>query len=797
MPALRDIPRGIRILGREGILRAIQYAIFRSLVDRRYRGAGAEASADGPGDLQRVEPIPSGARLRFAEKELTVSYLLDDLVRLDWGPAPEPIPYAVMTLDSAPVQTHLSEAEGGWSISSAGLVLRIRARGDLAVLDTQGRVLCLLDPPLFHGERISQTSPLSEDECIYGLGERASDLNLRGRSYRMWNRDPGGSYGPKADPLYLCVPAYLGLHDRGAYMILYENACDGRFSFGDQALCEFQAGPLRCYVTGGTVESCLNRFTALTGRAPMPPRWALGYHQSRWGYRDEAQIREVAAGFQERDLPLSALHLDLDYMRGCRVFTVDKDRFPDLHRLAKDLEEEDVHLVAILDPGVKQEPGYDLYDSGMQRGAFARLPDDIPVAAPVWPGWCVFPDFTDPKARSWWASQYGTLLELGVRGFWHDMNEPSAFAAWGEGTLPLSTQHDFDGRGGDHREAHNLYATQMNRTGFEALRRAAPESRPFLLSRSGWAGVQRHAWVWTADTRSSWEGLRQTLPTLLGLGISGIPFCGSDIGGFVGRPSEELFVRWFELAAFTPFFRTHCSVDSPPREPWHFSEHGLQIFQAYLKLRCRLLPYLYTCAWEATQTGAPIIRPLFWADPRPAYREIQDCFLLGDALLVAPILHRGARGRRIHLPPGDWYDFWDAAPFSGEGEIEIAAPLDRIPLLVQAGAVLPMQRDGRLRLHLFPPTQGTRESLLFSDAGEGYGEERLDRFSFERVPQGLRLRWEASGDYPFPYSAVELIPHGLESEFAILDGGRMPITDGLIRSPSPFSELRLPIDAAQ
>jgi alpha-glucosidase len=796
MPALSDIPRGIRILGMQGIGRAVQYAVFRYLVDRRYRRAKTKDPGGGPGDLQRVEPEPDGARLQFSERELTVTYLLEDLVRLHWGPSPAPVPYAIGPREWPTVETRVEETGAGWTVSSASLTLRIRSQGEVALLDPQGSLLCKFDPPLFLGKRLSQTGPLSEDECIYGLGERASSLNLRGRAYRMWNRDPGGSYRSNEDPLYLCVPAYLGLNDQGAYFVFHENPHDGRFSFQDRAQCTFDDGPLRYYLTAGTVESCLHRFTALTGRPPLPPRWALGYHQSRWGYRNEAQIRALVEGFRKWDLPLSAVHLDLDYMRGCRVFTVDPNRFPDLTELARDLEADGVHLVAIIDPGIKQERGYKLFDEGKERGLLANLPDGIPVAAPVWPSWCVFPDFTNPDTRSWWGSQYASLTEQGVRGFWHDMNEPSAFAAWGEGTLPLTTQHDLDGQGGDHGRAHNLYALQMNRAGFDGLRATTPEERPFLLSRSGWAGAQRHTWVWTADTESAWNALRQTVPALLGLGLSGIPFCGSDIGGFVGRPSQELFLRWFQLAAFTPLFRTHCSVDSPPREPWRFGEQPLRILRAILKLRYKLLPYLYTCAWEASQTGAPLMRPLFWTNPDPLFREIQDSFLLGESLLVAPVLRRGMRRRRLLLPPGDWYDFWEGALFSGPGEIEIPAPLERIPLLVRSGCALPMESGEGIQLRLFAPTGPPQQSALFSDAGDGYGEERLDRFTFSRIPEGLLLDWETSGDFPFPYSAIETILHGAEAESALLDGERRQVKDGALRTPSPFAELRFLIGDA-
>jgi alpha-glucosidase len=720
-----------------------------------------------------------------------VEFLLEDLLRAHWGPAPAPNPYAIARDDWPTVKTHLSEGEGGWSLSSPRLHVSVGLEGELEIRDGQGNCVLHLHSPRFKGERPLQVSSLAEDECLYGLGERAANLNLRPGTYRMWNRDPGGSYGSNTDPLYLCAPAYLGLHAQGSYLIFFENSHDAVFEFKHAARCDFYGPPLRYYIAIGDVQRCLDRFSTLTGGAPLPPRWSLGYHQSRWSYRNEGEIRDLARGFQEHDLPLSAVHLDLEYMRGYRVFTVDPDRFPDLPGLAHDLGEQGVQLIAILNPGVKQERGYTLFDQGMEQGVFAPLPDSIPVSAPTWPGWSVFPDFTDPQARSWWATNYPGLLDQGLRGLWHDMNEPSVFAAWGEPSIPLSTQHAMDGRGGTHREAHNLYALLMNKVGFSASREHRPDQRPFLLSRSGWVGVGRYAWVWTGDTESSWHGLRGSIPTLLGLGLSGIPFCGCDIGGFLGHPSDELFVRWFQLGVFTPFFRTHSSVDSPPREPWRFRPSTLAIIRQQLAFRYRLLPYLYTCAWEASQTGAPMMRPLFWVDTSPAYREIQDCFLLGDALLVAPILRPGGRHREVPLPAGDWYDFWSDEPFEGGQVVQVNAPLDRCPLFARAGAVVPLEVGDRLELHLYAPARGSRGSVLYSDSGDGYGRERLDRFTLEPSQGGLNLRWESSGDYPFPYAEVQIIPHGIKAQVALLDQEETPLTDGSLTLRSPVDDLRL------
>ena len=354
----------------------------------------------------------------------------------------------------------------------------------------------------------------------------------------------------------------------------------------------------------------MERFTELTGRAPLPPRWVLGFHQSRWGYKTDLDIRQVMAGFKEHDLPLGAIHLDIDYMDGYRVFTVDTQRFPDLKALANELHQQGTRLVTIIDAGVKLDPGYRIYQSGLEQNLFCKLPNGKVLSGLVWPGQSVFPDFTNPQVRQAWGEKYSFLLDQGVDGIWHDMNEPTSFVAWGDMTLPLSTCHDLEGHPGDHRQAHNYYALLMNRATFEGLRRLNPDRRPWIISRSGYAGLQRYAWNWTGDTETSWDALRRTIGTVIGLGLSGIPFTGPDVGGFSGSPSAELFIRWLELGAFLPFFRTHSSLGTPRREPWVYGEPYTSIARQVLKNRLRLLPYLYSSVWQTCQTGIPMARPL-------------------------------------------------------------------------------------------------------------------------------------------------------------------------------------------
>lgn len=795
--------KALKLIGAANALRAVRYALWRDRLDRPFRPLWAQEKGSlPPGQCLAADPLPSGYRFRYHQAQLEVIFLAPDLVRLSWSPGVSPIPYAIARQEWPPVAISPAEKPAGWHLQSQEMALLVGRDGSVRLYDARGALLREELPPKRCGEGWLQQARLFPEEHLYGLGERAAPFNLRGRTYRQWNRDAGGSYTPGDDPLYLCIPVYMGIHLQGSYLVFYENSFDALFSLGDAgapdlAVAHFAGGALRYYLIPGPPARALERYTELTGRPPLPPRWALGYHQSRFSYRDEADVRNVFQKFQEHDLPLSAIHLDLDYMDGLKIFTVNRQRFPHMKAMAQEFAAHGVYLVPIVDAGIKRDPSYEVYRRGLEAGAFCALPDGQPVAAPVWPGWCAFADFTNPKARGWWGTLYPLLLEYGMSGFWHDMNEPSAFAAWGDLTLPLPTRHSLEGRGGDHREAHNLYGLLMNRAGYEALRQLVPDRRPFLLTRSGWAGVQRYAWTWTGDTESSWANLRQTVATALGLGLSGIPYTGPDIGGFSGYPSAELYIRWFQLAAFLPFFRGHAALGYPRREPWVFGEPALSICREFLRLRYRLLPYLYTLAWHASQTGHPLVRPLFWdvAQTGPQHLlDVADAFLLGDALLVAPIVEEGATSRQVPLPPGKWYDFWDDAAYVGPDRVLIAAPLERLPLLVRAGSVLPTEEQGRLTLHIYAPSPGEQgQGMLYTDAGDGYGDWRLDRFRPRWEAEDLEVEWEQEGTYPFPWAEVEIQMHGFMGRHALVDGKEVPVHKGgrIVAKPFYIAKLSL------
>jgi alpha-glucosidase len=753
----------LRLIGVANALRSLQYARLRDRLNKDYL-TPVHRVPQFMGRLVSAEAVPSGATFRFENGELALRFLTAQMVFWAWDGAGMQPSYAVVKNDWQPVETSLTQAGKVWRFKSGALEVHVGMDATLRYLNPSGKLFRQEEPlQRFECGWLQQTQ-LSSLACIYGLGERAGRLNLRPGSYRLWNKDAGGAYSPGADPLYINMPVYMSLDDISAHLVFYDTSFDARIHFEERLEFSVEGGAARGYLILGSPQTLLEHFSELTGRPPLPPRWALGYQQSQWGYQTEAEMRRVWQGFRQNDLPLSVFYLDIDHLRGFRTLTPDEKRYPTLKNFASELAEQDVHLVVITNPGIKIDEGFDLYEAGDKEDVYCKLPDGKLLRGVVWAGWTAYPDFTNPRVRAWWGEQYARQLKFGISGFWHDMNEPVSFASSGELTLPLSTQHDLDGRGGDHREAHNVYGLLMNRAAFEGLRKLRPETRPFILSRSGWVGMQRYSWSWSGDVETSWGILRQTVALVLGLGLSGMPYCGPDTGGFTASPSPELYLRWFQLSSFLPFFRTHCALFLPRREPWEFGEEVMGLVRKQLILRYRLLPYWYTLAWQANQSGCPLVRPLFWADMHnPALWEVDDTFLVGDDLLVAPVVEEGARQRPIYLPQGGWYELDSDKLHSQSGVMQLDAPLTMIPVLVRAGSVLPCIENGALVLHAYKPLPGGSGSgTLYSDAGDGYGASRIDRFSLTPSGKGYVFQWKSEGEYPLPDLPVRLHLHGFD-----------------------------------
>ncbi len=787
MASLKEILLLIRSSGVQHAFRILKFTISRQQLDQSYQRKlqiHNQFPHELPGAFLDQSPINRGAKFKFENACLEVQFLTHDMARLTWQPGLLPVPYAIdqQVWDEIPVQ--LEQTSDGWDISTLDLTISVKSDGGMT-FSCRRQTLRTELPPLIQGKGdqagwTARIEPIT-GQHIYGLGDQAGPFNLNGVRRQLWNSDPGGSFGPQTDPIYMPLPVVCVQHSGGSYLVFYENSFPGQVDFtstqpdSSPQTFQFTKGALRYYLIAGSIPQLLERFSQLTGRPELPPLWSLGYHQSRWGYKTEGDIREVVAGFEENQLPLSAIHLDIDYMDGFRVFSIDRERFPNLGRLAQDLDQKGIKLVPIIDPAVKKDPDYGLYQQGVKKNVYCKLPNGKILHGLVWPGWSAFPDFTNPHTRAWWGEHYRSLLDQGMAGFWHDMNEPTSFSAWGGMALPLSTQHDLEGTEGDHLQAHNLYALQMNCAGYEALKRLRPERRPWLISRSGWVSQQRYAWKWSGDTESSWGSLRMTIANALGMGLSGQPYTGPDIGGFSGNPDAELHLRWFQMAAFLPFFRTHSAVGTARREPWVYGEPYTSIIRNFLNLRYRLVPYIYSLAWQTHQTGIPMIRPLFWNHPNEQNLwGVDDAFLLGDNLLVAPVLEADTRTRKITLPPGEWLDFWTDQIYQGPSEVEIEVDLEHIPLLVRAGAILPLVHEKSLELSIYSgkgeyPQQQVALSL-YSDHGDGYGPWRLDRLTQQRDGQHVSIQWEQQGNYLFPYPEVQVKLHGVQAQKVWLDG---------------------------
>lgn len=769
----RDLVRAVKDIGSERGRRAWLSAWRHRRADAVGLPRRGPERARVPGLLTGTEPRPGGGLLRFARSELLVRVSVGGAVFWGWdgaGPAPS---YAVVGEGPEPDPRAVLEPDtgGGWRVVSERVTVAVSRHGAVEVRTRGGTVLRRELPPRWWepvsaaagaegsgevgvageagagaGARWFQRSEVPADARFFGLGGRAAGPRLRDGAYRLWNTDPKGGFGPGDDPLYLTMPVQMVVADAGTHLAFHDNSWDGRVVLreGEEGAgsgvdrpgvseLRMEGGPLRCWVLVGTPARVLQGWSGLTGAAAVPPEWALGYQHARWGFGSAEEVRRVVGSYAERGFPLSAVHLDIDHYEGHRVFTVDRGRFPDLPGLARELGERGVRLVSIVDPAVKA--GDALHEAGRAvgpRGAFVRDAEGAEVRGEVWPGECVYPDFTDPAVREWWGGLYEERLAQGFGGFWHDMNEPVAFTPFGDMTLPRSARHSMDGAGGDHRAGHNVYALGMARAGWEGLVRLRPAERPFLFSRSGWAGMQRYGGTWSGDVETSWEGLRASLALVLGLGLCGVPYSGPDVGGFGGSPSPELYLRWVQLGAYLPLFRTHSAIWAGRREPWEFGAEVEEHARAVMAERERLRPYFVTLAHLARRTGAPYVRPLWWGSPEDRrLRDCEDAFLLGDALLVAPVLECGADRRAVRLPRGRWYDTATGAAHEGPGQILLDAPRGRIPVLARAGAVLAVGSvPGGAGLEVWAPARGrTGGGVVIRDPGPGFEAGQVERYT--------------------------------------------------------------------
>ncbi|MCX2575566.1 glycoside hydrolase family 31 protein [Pedobacter sandarakinus] len=655
------------------------------------------------GSVEKVKK--EGNRFYFSDGDakVEVRVVSDDIIRVRLAPHGvflDDFSYAVPEVDQKVSVFKMQEHEDHYTVSTHAVTCKIeKANFHISFSDNITNLVMVDEANSMHWEEnvdfggyyIYATKKCNPEENFFGLGDKSGNFNLRGRRFENWNTD-AYSFGWNQDPLYRTIPFYIGLHNQVAYGIFFDNTFKSYFDFGaeDAGKTSFWAdgGELQYYyIHGPHIMDVVKRYASLTGTHPMPPKWTLGYQQCRWSYYPETKVKEIAKQFRDRKIPCDAIYLDIDYMDGYRCFTWNKKYFPDPRRMIKELSDDGFKTVVMIDPGIKVDDDYWVFKEGKDNKYFCRRSDDYFMEGHVWPGRCQFPDFTNPKVRKWWGKLYEELVDMGVAGFWNDMNEPAVF---GSGTFPNDVRHNYDGYRGSHRKAHNVYGMQMVRSTYEGLKKLMRNKRPFTITRAGYSGMQRYASVWTGDNIATWEHLKIGNIQCQRLSVSGVPFCGTDIGGFSGEPDGELFTRWIQLGTFSPFMRAHSAGDTAEREPWSFGTFFEDINRKFIELRYRLLPYLYSVFWEHHRYGFPILRPLVMLEQENISNSFrQDEFCYGDKLLICPVLEQGAISRKVYLPKGSWYNFWTNEVLEGGAEYTVEAKIDAMPIFVRAGSVIP------------------------------------------------------------------------------------------------------------
>ncbi|HEY0895225.1 MAG TPA: glycoside hydrolase family 31 protein [Sphingobacteriaceae bacterium] len=758
-----------------------------------------------------------------ARVELTV--VSDEIIRIRLAPHGsflDDFSYAVPRIEPSATVFRITENDSEYRVSTSTISCVIRKADFRISFEDQDRfVLNQDDSPMhweenvdFGGYYVYCSKQCEPHESFFGLGDKTTDFNLRGKRLQNWNSDVY-SFQKHQDPLYRSIPFYIGLKNGISYGIFFDNTYKTHFDFAhqDPHRTSFWAdgGELNYYyIHGPHMMDVVKRYHGLTGTHPLPPKWALGFHQCRWSYYPENKVREIARNFRERKIPCDAIYLDIDYMDGYRCFTWNKRYFPDPKRMIRDLADDGFKTVVIIDPGIKVDENYSVYKEGKENKYFCRRSDDYYMEGHVWPGRCQFPDFTNPRVREWWGGLFKGLTDLGVAGVWNDMNEPAVF---GSGTFPNDVRHNYDGHRGSHRKAHNVYGMQMVRATYEGLKKQQKNKRPFTITRAGYSGMQRYTSVWTGDNVATWEHLRMGCLQLQRLSISGVSFCGTDIGGFSGEPDGELFTRWIQLGVFSPFMRAHSAGDTREREPWSFGEKLEAINRKFIELRYRLLPYIYSAFWEHHRYGFPILRPLVMAEQDTEGNQWrEDEFTFGDKILVAPVTDPGATSKDVYLPRGTWYGYWSHEPYEGGKVHHVEAPLNSMPLFVKAGSVIPesplMQYVGEFEapVLMFQVYYSPYEVNSF------YYEDHEDTFAYEQdiylekkfVVRGdgqrLIIRQSIEGLFTPRYEYYDLKIIGLPfREVQVLIDSQSPPGEPVwdeagclrVRAPKNFSEIQL------
>lgn len=581
---------------------------------------------------------------------------------------------------------------------------------------------------------VSFTISLAEDDIIFGLGESLRGMNKRGHLYRAWNSDDcehtenkSSIYGSHNLLLFSGKDKCFGVYfdDPGAVTF------DLGYTRGDTAVITSENGDLSVYIMeADSLTDICREYRGLIGSSYIPPKWAFGYIQSRWGYECEDDLRTVVKEHRDRHIPLDGVCMDIDYMDDYMDFTWDRKKFPDMAAFNQEMARNHAHMIPIIDAGVKQKDGYDVCEEGLEKGYFVKKENGTPFVGAVWPGRSYFPDFLREDVRAWFGGLYARLMDAGVEGFWNDMNEPALFYSLESlqeafdtvdelrnENLDINTvftlreafnstannpedyrrfYHEVDGQTIRHDKIHNLYGAYMTRAAGEGFRRYNASKRYLLFSRASFTGAHRYGGVWQGDNQSWWSHLKLNLQMLPGLNMAGFLFNGADLGGFGCNTTEDLLLRWLELGVFTPLMRNHAARGTRDQEIYRFA--SWEAMRDVLTVRYALLPYLYSEFMKAALTDGMYFRPLAFDYPQDeTARRVEDQLMLGQDCMIAPVYEQNALGRHVYLPEDMlMVRFRSAADYDltpmEAGHYWLELGMNELPLFIRRGHVIPLAK---------------------------------------------------------------------------------------------------------
>ncbi|MCC5419713.1 glycoside hydrolase family 31 protein [Clostridium perfringens] len=633
----------------------------------------------------------------FSNMRITLTIFENDIVKVFIGDKYEESISTNGVVDDLGKGEFIVEEDSNFVIVKGTKVLTFVDKNttEISFKDLEGNIINEDFQPSFKDEKGNvYISKVNDCLAYYGLGEKGGDLNKKGCYTENFNTDD-----PETDDdsitYYKTIPFYVALKEEATYGIFFDNSFRSYFDMGkemgDRIFFGAIGGQIQYYfIPGENIKEVVKNYTALTGRMEMPPLWSLGYQQCRFSYFSQEEVRELVKTFEEKDIPLDVVYLDIDYMDGFRVMTFKTPNFDDAAGLISDLKEKGIRTITIIDPGVKVDEEYDVFKRGKEGNHFTKKLDGEMFIGAVWPGDSAFPDFSNNDCREWWKSELKKFIsEHGMDGIWNDMNEPCVFNN-DHKTMLETCLHNSDNGVIEHKEFHNRYGFEMSRCSKEAQEELHPNERGFSMTRATYAGGQRYSSVWTGDNMSLWSQMRMSISMNANLGISGFSFVGNDVSGFGLDSSEELFIRWMEMGPFIPIFRNHSNMYTRRQEPWAFGPRAEKIAKKSIELRYELLPYIYDLYYISHKEGLPIFRPMIMEYEKDMnLLNMREQFMLGENMLVAPVLYEGERSKTVYLPKGSWFNYFTMEKLQGGKWYKLPCELDEILVFVKEGSIIP------------------------------------------------------------------------------------------------------------